>query len=482
MFRSLLCFTLFIISISHASAADVSEFTAILPNGTNHAFIIGQPTEQAAGATPSTPVKHNETQLMAPASTQKMITALTAKLYLTDSFLFHTELHGITKQRTLHQAEFVFSGDPSFRRQDLANMLRQLKRKGITRVSGDIKLNTGHFNGYNWSNGQVWNDQGVCYSAPASAIIINHNCVQGNLKRAKPKTQAKIYIPNYEPLRLTSKVSVVSKEKQKKSFCELELKQNGSNNYTLFGCIRSAKHNLPLSFAITDPSDYFSQILRAELESQGIQFSGDIITTEAASQTPIVITHKSLPLDELINTMLKDSDNLIADVLFKTIGGRYFDQPGNYRNGARAMQEILAAAGIDMENSYIADGSGLSRHNLISAQKLFEILTYIAANDEQLGLVKHFAISGVDGSMQYKKGLLTPLLKGNIRAKTGSMKGVSNLVGFATTKQNHSVPFVLMINNYNLSPAQKERLFTEHQPSPLTQYFNAFFGYIVKNY
>lgn len=480
MFRSLLCFTLFIISISHANAADVSDFTAILPNGTNHAFIIGQTSEQDPGA-PVTPIKYNETQLMAPASTQKMITALAAKLYLTDSFVFQTELRGITKQRELHQTEFVFSGDPSFRRQDLTDILRQLKRRGITRISGDIKLNTGHFNGYNWSNGQVWNDQGVCYSAPASAIIINHNCVQGNLKRSELMTLASVYIPNYEPLRLNSKVSVVSKEKQKKSFCELELKQNGGNNYTLFGCIRSAKRNLPLSFAITDPSDYFSQILRAELKSQGIQFSGDFVSTDTSSQTPIVITHKSPPLDELINTMLKDSDNLIADVLFKTMGGHYFEQPGNYRNGARAMQEILATAGIDMENSYIADGSGLSRHNLISAQKLFDILTYIAAHDDQLGLLKHFAISGVDGSMQYKKGLLTPLLKGNIRAKTGSMKGVSNLVGFATTKQNKSVPFVLMINNYNLSQAQKERLLTDHQPSPLTQYFTAFFSYIVKS-
>ncbi len=482
MFRTLLCFILSIISISHVIAADVNDFTAILPNGTNQAFIIGQPTEQASGAIPATPVKHNETQLMVPASTQKMLTALAAKLFLTDSFRFQTELRGITKQRTITNTEFVFTGDPTFSRKDLTTLLRQLKRKGITKISGDIKLNTSHFNGYNWSNGQVWNDQGVCYSAPASAIIINHNCVLGNLKRAEPMTQAKIYIPNYEPLLLTSKVSVVSKEKQEKSFCELELKQNGGNNYTLFGCIRSAKRNLPLSFAVIDPTDYFSQILKAELVRHEINFTEEIITTAITSKTPVLITHNSPPLDEMINTMLKDSDNLIADVLFKTMGGRYFHQPGNYRNGARAMQEILAAAGIDMENSYIADGSGLSRHNLISAQKLYDVLTYISAHDDKLGLLKHFPISGVDGSMQYKKGLVTPLLKGNIIAKTGSMKGISNLVGFATTKQNNSVPFVLMINNYNLSAAQKKRLTAEHQPSPLTQYYNAFFSYVVKSY
>jgi len=176
---------------------------------------------------------------------------------------------------------------------------------------------------------------------------------------------------------------------------------------------------------------------------------------------------------------MKESDNLIADILFKTIGAEYFQQPGNYRNGAKAMREILADKGLSLTSNVIADGSGLSRHNLVSAQTMFNVLEYIINHDDELQLLNTMPISGVDGTLQYRRGLLTKKLTGKVVAKTGSLKGLSNLVGIVKTEKNHMVPFVLMVSGYNPKPRDANE---PKQPSPLTQYSAAFFNTIVSHY
>lgn len=466
MFRIILPFLYLNLFSLSAFSAPLAQLTPLLPKGAQVSYILASPNQQ-----------QNIHRLMLPASTQKLLTALTAKLYLPNSYTFKTHINGVIKNTELSNTEFIFNADPNFNRRDLRNMLQQLKQQGLTAINGDILLNTSRFNGYPISNGQVWNDLGVCYAAQTSAIVINGNCVLGNLKRSIKASNniARVYIPEYQPISLTSNVQIVSKDQQKAQFCDLEVNRNRQNSYQLFGCITAAKKPLPLSFAVSEPSLYFSDILRAELKQLQIHFTGQIRTTQQAATQTTLVSHQSPSLDTLLRIMLKESDNLIADVLFKTIGAEFYQQAGNYRNGASAMQAILSEHGIDISQAHIADGSGLSRHNLLSAQILYDVLDYIIKDDENLQIIDMLPISGKDGTLQYRRGLLTKNLKGKIQAKTGSLKGAANMVGIVATKDNQKVPFVLMINGYH-STKQK----THNQPSPLSQYLSAFFTTIVE--
>jgi len=474
----LYCISLYFISMNtHASA--LAPLEKLLPAGTNVAYIIGQPFTATGKVSHNTASQHNAELLLTPASTQKLLTALAAKLYLTDEYIFNTTLHGSINRKSLTNAEFNFTGDPTFSRDDLRAMLKRLKAKGITEINGDITLNQSRFNGYNWGNGQVWNDQAVCYATQASALVINNNCVLGNLKRSADLKKASIYVPEYEPIILTSQVDIISKEQQQAQFCDLEVIRHPNNNYTLFGCITPSKRNLPLSFAISEPTTYFSSLLKAELNQAKIKFTGDIVENHRPVTSPVVLKHESPALAEIINKMMKESNNLIADILFKTIGAEYYQQAGNYRNGAKAMQAILAEEGISLASSVIADGSGLSRHNLVSAQTMFSVLEYAIKHDDKLALLETMPVSGVDGTLQYRRGLLSKKLTGKVVAKTGSLKGLSNLVGIVKTEKNHMVPFVLMVSGYNPKSLDSNR---SKKGSPLTQYSSAFFNMIVSDY
>ncbi|TEW55582.1 D-alanyl-D-alanine carboxypeptidase/D-alanyl-D-alanine-endopeptidase [Psychromonas sp. RZ22] len=482
LFASLFCSSLF--------AATWQDLQSLLPKGTQVSYLVIDAQKQTHIT------RFQEETLRTPASIQKLLTATTAKLYLGKDFRYQTVIKGDKKAlkggRYNGDLTLYFTGDPTLGRADIRTLLQTLKSVGIKRIKGDFLLNNSHFNGYQWSNGQAWNDLGVCYTAPTNAIIINRNCVLGNLSLASPDAQkATLYIPEYEPVDITSNVSIVTKQQRDEQFCALEVTRDSQNKYHLWGCVVPRKRYFPLAFAVNDPELYAQQIIRNELKQVGITLTGKVkidshikndnslnVPIKKTDQQSILASYQSPLLDVLLQEMMKDSDNLIADSLFKTIGAQYFKKPGNFRNGAKAMKTILKVHGIDLENAYIADGSGLSRHNLMSTELFMSVMQFVYAHDDTLGLIDSFSVAGVDGTLKYHKGVNTALLRGNVIAKTGSLKGVANLVGIVKSEQGDKL-FVLMINGYNPKGSVVEAKIPRHEKASVYLFEKAFFEKIL---
>ena len=99
--------------------------------------------------------------------------------------------------------------------------------------------------------------------------------------------------------------------------------------------------------------------------------------------------------------MLKKSDNLIADNLTKTLGAKFFIQPGSFANGTKAIKQILfTQTGIDIEHTPLADGSGLSRNNRFTSQNMAAVLRYIWQHESELGLIALMPTSGTNGTLK----------------------------------------------------------------------------------
>ena len=452
MVLRLLYFILLTLPINLA-AAEWSALHPLLPKGTQLSYLVVDPVKNRVIA------QSLPTVLRTPASMQKLLTATAAKLYLGEKFRYRTTIEGkvsrIRNNRYQGDLRFHFVGDPTLSRSDIRNMLKALKRLGIKEIAGNLLLNQSHFNGYQWSDGQAWNDLGVCYTAPANAIIVNKNCVLGNLSLStRDAKKARLFIPEYEPVAISSDVSVVTKEQRREQFCALEVTRNGHNQYHLWGCMVARNSPLALAFAVNDPLAYAQQIIASELAEVGIRLTGKIVPDNSREANndlfaDLFVEHQSPLLDELLQMMMKESDNLIADSLFKTLGGAYFQTAGNFRNGAQAVKRILKEHNIDLENAYLADGSGLSRHNLMSAALFMSVLNYVYKNDHKLKLLSSFAVAGVDGTLKNHRGMRGGLFNGKLIAKTGSMKGVANLLGVVNSKQGDRL-FVLILNGYNL--------------------------------
>lgn len=450
MFTRFLCLFLLLLPIN-LLANDWTNLQSLLPKGTQVSYMVVDPENNRVIA------QSQQTLLRTPASMQKLLTATASLLYLGEGFHYETSIVGDFKKikNSNYQGDlaFRFVGDPMLSRSNIKGMLKSLKQLGITHISGDFLLDSSRFAGYQWSNGQAWNDLGVCYTAPANAIIVNKNCVLGNLSinKADPE-KARLFIPSYEPVTISSDVAVVSKEQRSAQFCDLEVTRDSHNHYHLWGCMVPRKRAFPLAFAVNDPFTYARQIIVQELAMAGISLTGEIkLRHDNKSHFPqdVLVTHQSPPLHQLLQKMMKESDNLIADSLFKTLGAVYFQRAGNFRNGANALKSILKTYGLDLENAYLADGSGLSRHNLMSAELFMSVLKYVYQHDAKLNLLSSFAVAGIDGTLKYHRGVSGLLFKGKVKAKTGSMKGVANILGVVDCAEGDRL-FVLILNGYNV--------------------------------
>ncbi|MCD8475930.1 MAG: D-alanyl-D-alanine carboxypeptidase/D-alanyl-D-alanine-endopeptidase, partial [Shewanella fodinae] len=117
---------------------------------------------------------------MLPASTQKLLTAVTAWQVLGEDFRFHTRLFttGHIKNGVINGDIYLqFSGDPRLTRAQLAQMATKLAATGVQKIAGKVVL-VGNNDSQWQAPGWVWDDLGICYAAPVSAFVIDQNCVK----------------------------------------------------------------------------------------------------------------------------------------------------------------------------------------------------------------------------------------------------------------------------------------------------------------
>ncbi|KHN59784.1 D-alanyl-D-alanine carboxypeptidase [Dickeya fangzhongdai] len=441
-----------------ANAAPIDEYTKYLPDGANLALMV-----QKIGASTPT-VDYHSQQMALPASTQKVITALAALLQLGPDYRFVTtmESNGTLANGVLRGNLAVrFSGDPSLKRQQLRNMVQELKKRGIREISGDVLIDTSVFASHDKAPGWPWNDMTQCFSAPPAAAIVDKNCFSISLYSApKAGDNAFIRVASYYPVQMFSEVRTLAKGSPDAQYCELDVVPGELNRFTVTGCLTQRAEPLPLAFAIQDGASYAGAIVKDELQQADIRIAGSLRRQSLPGAPGTVLAQtESEPLHELLTTMLKKSDNMIADTVFRTIGHERFKVPGTWRAGADAVRQILRQkAGIDLGNTIIVDGSGLSRHNLIAPATMMQVLQYIAQHDNELNYIKMLPLAGYDGTLRYRAGLHEAGLDGKVSAKTGALQGVYNLAGFITTASGQRMAFVQYLSGYAVPPEdQKER-------------------------
>ncbi|MGJ2512533.1 serine-type D-Ala-D-Ala carboxypeptidase, partial [Salmonella enterica subsp. enterica serovar Paratyphi A] len=375
-------------------AANIDEYIKQLPAGANLALMV-----QKIGA-PAPAIDYHSQQMALPASTQKVITALAALIQLGPDFRFTTTLetkgnvdNGILKGDVIAR----FGGDPTLKRQDIRNMVATLKKSGVTQIDGNVLIDTSIFASHDKAPGWPWNDLTQCFSAPPAAAIVDRNCFSVSLYSAqKPNDLAFIRVASYYPVTMFSQVRTLPRGSADAQYCELDVVPGDLNRYTLTGCLPQRADPLPLAFAIQDGASYAGAILKQELKEAEITYRGTLLRqTQVNEPGTIVASKQSAPLHDLLKIMLKKSDNIIADTVFRMIGHVRFNVPGTWRAGSDAVRQILRQqAGIDIGNTIIADGSGLSRHNLIAPATMMQVLQYIAQHDNELNFISMLPLAG----------------------------------------------------------------------------------------
>lgn len=395
-------------------------------------------------ATGTTLYMHNAAESFTPGSTMKLFTASAALSYLGPNFIFPTQFFTNTPPQNgvIPGNLYVkFSGDPMLSTQDLASMVNTLKQQGVQTIQGNLVIDDTTLDHSNWAPGWLTEDEVLCYAAPATSIILNRNCFGLNLA---PASHANL--PLHVSVQTLATISIANQAVTTHNSCPLDLKPAGNNTYILSGCLRPKHSGLSLAVAYNDTRRTGTDVMQRLLAKYGITLNGRVVYNKIPADLRLLVNHDSEPLSTLITRMLKKSDNLIADTLFKTIGGNYFNTTGTWQNGTQAVRAILNPnkTGVNFNTIVMVDGAGLSRYDQVSPSQFATLLNY-DYHELPANTVFYQALprSGIDGTLRFRMGGST---LDKVHAKTGTLKTVSGLAGYVHSASNQTYTFAILVN------------------------------------
>lgn len=417
---------------------------------------------------------------LAPASNQKLFTSAAALHYLGPDFRFPTFIltDGKIVDRVLEGSLFLYgTGDPAIsdRLLDsphvaLRGLAGQLRTAGIHTVSGELKADATFFTGPNRS--PTWRERYLdnWYAAPVSALTFQENVVTLRMRGGDVGAPARLIVePAGAGLQVLNRSVSIPGNSRRRLF----LVREDPGTIRLEGQIGSEAGELSRVLTVSDPSEMAASVLEAVLEEEGIRVVGGVSRVHSpgnselgravtfapafpggsASGLRTLAVHYSPPLDELIRVLNHVSHNLYAEILLFTIG-RVALGDGSLAGGKRALGRFLTEiVGVAAGEVRIEDGSGLSARNRATPSAYIELLRHVASAGYAEPLWASLPEAGRSGGLIRR--MARSAAAGNLRAKTGTIRGVSALSGIVTTADGEPVLFSILSNSVPSSSRAK---------------------------
>lgn len=307
--------------------------------------------------------RHNERQLLRPASTMKLVTAITALDQLGPQYDFKTDIYytGQIKGRTLVGNIYCVGGfDPTLTMGDVTDMALSVQQLGIDSIAGKLVADRTMKEQLDYGEGWCWDDENPLLTA----------------------------------------LSIGRKDIFLTTFAE--------------------------------------EVARLGINLENVRLVEGRLPANARHLT--TIRHNiSLVLDR----MMKKSDNFYAEAVFYQTAASVRKSLAKATDATGVTRKLLKRLGLQADTYRLADGSGLSLYNYVSAELLCTLLKY-AWNSPMIHDALWFSlpIAGVDGTLE--KRMLNTAADGNVRAKTGTVTGISSLAGYCKAKNGHQLCFSII--------------------------------------
>jgi len=404
---------------------------------------------------------------LSPASNVKLLTTAAALRILGPDFRFQTYLLSDSDiANDVLQGDLVLygTGDPGIsdlffqeREYVLELLADQLEDSGIKTVRGDLVADASHLPGplrpYSWDPKDL-NDH---FAAPVSALSFNENVVSFRVASSgRAGTRPEVHtIPENAGLDVRN-LAVTSPRGTRPHLAIL--REYPSNPIRIEGGIALGARDAWRQMTVSSPPHFTASVFRNVLLERGIRILGDIrvvrspqksvLTTITSpthherSRVRILAKHTSAPLSEYISVINKRSNNLFAELVFRTMG-RTQEGLGSPEAGARAVSAALTEIGVPMEGVVQLDGSGLAAGNRTSAGTFVSLLQRMAETETW---DHYWASLPQAGTRRELRRMYQTAAAGNLRAKTGTIEGVSALSGIVRSRDEERLAFSILLN------------------------------------
>ena len=416
--------------------------------------------------------EENAEKYFMPASNMKNFTVATALEKLTPDFRFVTSVYSAA----LPDASGIIKGDLRiFGRGDVSistsfsngnyfkgldDLADKIVRAGVKRVEGDLVGDESYFLGNPIPGSWEYDDLQWYYGAEISALPLNDNALDLSVLPGPIGYPCTVKVAPLNPIMRVLNRCTTSPSGTRRDL--RIVKKPDQNSLEITGSLPAGDSGFKGYISVSHPAGLFIALLKQRLELKGVTVTGQTRTINsrnlAAPTTTVEIAKlESPPLSLIAAKTMKPSQNMYTETLLWTLGeeGRKLSQPPGTRVsnvqtdsvdlGLAAVKTFLTEIGVAPDGIIQHDGSGLSRHNLITPGAVVQLYTYMAKQSKFANVWRDsLTIGGVDGTLANRfKGTAAA---GNIRGKTGTIDQVSALSGYMTTASGEQLVLSIVVN------------------------------------
>ena len=334
--------------------------------------------------------------------------------------------------------------DPEFTTDDLDVLVSSLKSKNISSIKGNFYIINKEFLLPPLIRTKTVSDTVYCNTGPITRLHINKNCAKVNVLPTEIGQKVEVSDTQLVPYKIENKLVTTSD-----SNIDLIYTSIDTNKYIISGTLNKSTKLLTIGAVTNDNLNNVRLVLKLLLQKHGINLKGKILPSIPV-KTSEVIAMKKNHFFAIASQAMKKSDNFVTDYLLaeasstsKEMINEIGDRQMEWRDAARLLKKLVQKhTGVDITDSLIEDGSGISRVNVLTVSQIDEILQVIAKKPNFPEILSMLATPGEEGTLKnrYSKDL-------KLYAKTGRLTGVVSLLGYFYNTKGELHSFVIVINN-----------------------------------
>lgn len=394
----------------------------------------------------------NSEKYFIPASNVKLLTTAAALIQYKANYQIKTPVYSLGTSPNLQVLKVVGKGDPTFDSEQLETLAKQLKRKGIERIENLI-VEDSSFNSQVINPTWEWEDIQFYYAPSVNQLILNENAVI--LTLTPQELGEKLTVKWSDPIaaqQWTINNQTVTGEEN--SPYSVSINRNFEKPLlTITGSLAKDSEPDIFGMAVVNPGKYFLDSLEFYLEKEGITvINSEVIYDNSKLEKLERITEiSSNSLQETITKANQDSNNLYAESLLNLLVDNTLEN-----SSIDNLKTILTQLGLDANLYHLKDGSGLSRHNLVTPEALVNLLSLMNQIPEAEIYRNSLAVGGMNGTL--KNRFKDTILEGKVQAKTGTLSGSSSLSGYIEPMNYEQLAFSIMVNQSNLPASELRKI------------------------
>jgi serine-type D-Ala-D-Ala carboxypeptidase/endopeptidase (penicillin-binding protein 4) len=403
-------------------------------------------------------------KLFTPASNLKLVTTAVALRYLGANNRLRTSIYQLPATTTSKGTNLlvVGRGDPTITPIQIQTLAQQIQQRGIRQINS-IDFDDGYFRGDAINSTWQWGDLSTDYAPSINSLMVNQNGLKLTISPQKPGM----------PLAYSWQDSSLSTWAIDNRGITAAANSQGNVNVTpifaqptlrIAGKLPENSEPITFDLATANPTETFTNILRSSLDRLQVNtLKTRTVYGQNSNGLTEVAAINSPTIAQLIAETNLRSNNIYAEVLLKSIGRthpQYATASDDATDlGLASVKQALTSLGISSQSYRLNDGSGLSRHNLISPNALVQLAISMSRTPEAKIYRDSLPVGGMSGTLRNRfKG--TPA-QGIVFAKTGSMTSVIGLSGYITPSQYSPLAFSIIVNQHDRSTSAMSKVIDE---------------------